>query len=187
MDKRMLFENFNDKAYEGTTDPFGAIFEGPKLGYGISSEYTTNGDYEEDGEIGRANKGNPTFSSHSLSNSELEMQRERANSMDELDGKNTSKDALDHTEDIGEFDIAHFEDPEYGISGEEIIKSPAEPLEMDTDEQFGLDDPEGVIGDDIMEPEPPIETPASDLIALSNISDGELMKELQYRMANKVK
>lgn len=95
----------------------------------------------------------------------------------------SATDAMNYTDDIGEFDIAKFEDPEFGISGEEIVKTDVPmPDDLDTESQFGLDNPEAVIGDDQPVVDEPVSTPDSDIIALSNISDDELIKELQHRM-----
>lgn len=105
------------------------------------------------------------------------------------DAVKNSADAMSYVDDIGDFDVAvDFEGPDYSISGRQLVPHSEEPLEMDSEEQFGLDNPEGVLGE--VEPEvvdEPAETPAKDIIALHDISDEELMKELQFRMANKLK
>lgn len=215
MTRKQLFESFNDAAYDNTTDPFGAILEGPKFTFGKSDADVANGDSEEAGEIGRSLKGEPQKTSHTMTADELEAARAASNELsgDELADEDepsdlekqadeilhadsmydpmsalhghvkSATDAMNYVDDIGEFDIAKFDDPEFGISGEEIVKTGAGlPDELDTDEQFGLDDPEAVIGEDEPVVEDPITTPDSDIIALSNISDDELIKELQHRM-----
>lgn len=218
-----LFENYNDKAYENTTDPFASILEGPKFTFGNTNKDVVNGDDEEGDLVGRENDGNAKASFHTMTPEEEEKARKEANKpeaativdeepsdldkqaddflaqhydpLEALHGKyKTKSDAMSHVDDIGDFDIAgrdaDLDDAagEFGMGGYEIVKEPEMPLEVESEEQFGLDNPEGVLGD--IEPpvvEEPIETPAKDIIALHSISDEELMKELQYRMANKLK
>lgn len=224
--KQHLFENYNDAAYDNTTDPFAAILEGPKFTFGNTNKDVVNGDSEEGDEAGRTLAGSPVRSSHSLTDDELEHQRDQANALDgdelvdkelpdeletqadELihkasmsdpaaawDGQISKiKDAMNYTDDIGDFDIAGRDEEldnaagEFGLGGYNIVKPEENASEAEVDDQFGLDNPEGVLGDvEPDEPELPIATPDSDVIALHNISDEELMKELQFRMANKLK
>jgi len=103
-----------------------------------------------------------------------------------------NSDAMNHVDDLGDFDIAsrdgELDDTagEFGMGGYEIVTPTPMPDELEGEEQFGLDNPEGVLGDE--EPpviDEPVATPAKDVIALHNVSTEELMKELQYRVANK--
>ena len=52
--KENLFENYNSKAYENSTDPFGAILEGPTFTYGDKSG--ANSDVDPEG-LGREENG----------------------------------------------------------------------------------------------------------------------------------
>jgi hypothetical protein len=223
MSKRHLFENFNATAYDNTTDPYAAIFEGPKFTFGNTNKDTMSGDSEEGDEVGRVNHGEPIASFHTLTPEEEEKARKEANKLtgkelsdeepSDLDRQandllrkhytpleilrakhKTNSDAMNHVDDLGDFDIAYRDgelddtDSEFGISGYEIVTPPSMPDELEKEEQFGLDDPEGVLGYE--EPaiiDEPVETPVKDIIALQSISDEELIKELQYRMANKRK
>lgn len=207
-----LFESFKENAYDNTTDPFASILEGPKFTFGDAPEDTPSGDSTDSDELGKASTStvesdmteeeleaarikDSELSGDELVDAEepsdLEKQADdvlHADSMyDPMSSLNaqvtSAEDAMNFVDDIGEFDIAAFEDPEFGISGEELVRSDSvKSDDMDLDTQFGLDDPEAVIGEDEPVLEDPAQSPDSDIIALSNISDEELIKELQHRM-----
>lgn len=215
MTKQSLFESFNDKSYENTTDPFGSILEGPKFSFGDAP--SINGDYEEDGSIGKENEGEFSKSTHTLTPEEEEAAREEGNKEDgiipqddepseleteadrilassnafDAEGGMNYTDALDYAKPLGDNEDAII-DPSYGISGE---REPSDTFEM---EPLPLDEPGNPLQDEVElgsedvlsapeEPvtEEPLEATTADRIALSNVSVEELLKELQFRLANK--
>jgi hypothetical protein len=155
MSKKHLFENFNTSAYDNTTDPYASILEGPKFTFGNTNKDVTNGD-EEEGKLGREGGEDPV---DVVDTDTLNIKNPDASELDKEADDILSKagynpygigpeDALSRTVDIGDFDITtDFDDPEYGISGQEVIKSEPLPDELEAEEQFGLDNPEGVLGD----------------------------------------
>jgi len=207
MAKQGLFENFNQRSYANTTDPFGSIMEGPKFSYGDAP--TVNGDYEEDDKVGRDLEGDPTVSSHDLTpeeeeaarleaadatidpeedHSDLETEADRilaGAAKFDADGGNDYTDAMDFASPLGDIEDSVI-DPESTETDEVIEPLPVEAPGTPLEDEHELSSEDILSAPEEASIDEPLETPTADKIALSNISDEELMKELQFRMANKV-
>lgn len=197
--KNKLFESFS-KTPDHSTDPFGAILEGPKFTFGDKTGKSPDEDpeglgREEGGAHSRKvdadyeNRKDRGLLGDGVSDEErigiddfsydpwrVEEEDEVANNditIEPVETETSPYDAMADAESLG--DREHelvgppAEEPgspledEHEITSEDVLSAPEEPA---------------------LEDEPASATD-SDLIALSNISTEELLKELEYRLTNK--
>ena len=175
MIKQTIFESFNASAYDDTTDPYAALVEGPKFTFGDNRASATEDEAED---TGLALDGDPTRSSIGLTPEREEAQRKAAEESEEelssilppeegsdlesqaddflakydpmaaTDLSSYGQDALNHTVDIGDFDVVDDADgDEFSISGRRIVLPEEEPEDLPGEDQFGLDNPDAVLGD----------------------------------------
>ena len=194
-----LFETFG-KMVDNGTDPFSAITEGPTFTFG--NRTGSMSDEDPDG-LGRAENG-----AHSTK-TDVDYESRKSAGLtgdgipeeDHVGIDDFSYDPWQHEEDLGgdavADDFQELTNPydamahSVPLEGEpsdfdnEIVADPVEQPGSPLEDEHEIDSEDVLSAEEEPVIEEPLQTTDADLIALHGISTEELLKEIQFRLANK--